>query len=127
MARYKALYRDEIRPSLKEKLGYKNIYQVPKVEKITINMGVGEAAHDYKLLETAIEELKFISGQTPRISRAKKSIANFNIREGQPIGCFVTLRNNRMLDFLDRMINMAIPRMKDFRGLPKKSFDGRGN
>lgn len=127
MARYKDLYKEEIVPTLMEKLEYDNVHEVPEIEKITVNMGVGEATEEYKLLENAAKELEIITGQKAQISRAKKDIANFNIRTGMPIGCYATLRDVRMYDFLDRLINIAIPRMKDFTGLSPDSFDGRGN
>ncbi len=120
-------YRDEIIPSMKKKFNYKNIMQVPKLEKIVLNIGVGEAIENSKFLDTAIEELMVIAGQRPTISRAKKSISNFKLRVGMPIGCFVTLRGWRMYEFLDRLINIAIPRVRDFRGLSDRSMDGRGN
>ena len=120
-------YHEEIVPSLKKKFNYKNIMQVPKLEKIVLNIGVGEAIENNKFLDTAIEELMVISGQRPTITRAKKSISNFKLREGMPIGCFVTLRGWKMYEFLDRLINIAIPRVRDFRGLSDRGMDGRGN
>ena len=125
--RLQALYRDEIRSQLQEDLGLSNIMQVPRFEKIVINMGVGEAIAQAKLLDGAVADLTTIAGQRPVITRAKKSIANFKIREGNPIGAKVTLRGNRMWEFLDRLINLAIPRIRDFRGLSPRSFDGNGN
>ena len=125
--RLQALYRDEIRSQLKEDLGLSNIMQVPRFEKIVVNMGVGEAIAQAKLLDGAVADLTTIAGQRPVITRAKKSIANFKIREGNPIGAKVTLRGNRMWEFLDRLINLAIPRIRDFRGLSPRSFDGNGN
>ncbi len=113
--------------SLMERLGYKNVMQVPKVAKITLNMGVGEAVADKRALEHAMNDMTLIAGQKPIVTRAKKSIAGFKIREGWPIGCKVTLRRERMYDFLDRLINIAIPRIRDFRGFSPKAFDGRGN
>ena len=125
--RLQALYRDEIRSQLQEDLGLSNIMQVPRFEKIVVNMGVGEAIAQAKLLDGALADLTTIAGQRPVITRAKKSIANFKIREGNPIGAKVTLRGNRMWEFLDRLINLAIPRIRDFRGLSPRSFDGNGN
>jgi len=120
-------YRDEIVPSLKKKFNYKNVMQVPKLEKIVLNIGVGEAIENNKFLDAAIEELMVIAGQRPTITRARKSISNFKLRQGMPIGCFVTLRGWRMYEFLERLINIAIPRVRDFRGLSDRSMDGRGN
>jgi len=125
--RLKAEYENEIRPRLKDELGVSSIMQVPKVEKITLNMGVGEAKTDAKQLEAAIEELTIIAGQRAQVRRARKSIAQFKIREGMPVGARVTLRGARMYEFLDRLISIALPRIRDFRGLSPKSFDGRGN
>tara|TARA_B100000927_G_C16419434_1_gene450730 strand:+ start:503 stop:1048 length:546 start_codon:yes stop_codon:yes gene_type:complete len=120
-------YQKEIVPNLKEKLGYKSVMEVPKLEKITINMGVGEASKDKKILENALNDLEAISGQKPVITKAKQAVSTFKIREQYPIGCKVTLRGNKMYDFFERLINLAIPREKDFRGLNQKSFDGMGN
>lgn len=120
-------YREDIVPALQKKFNYKNIMQVPRLEKIMLNIGVGEAIENSKFLDTALEELTFIAGQKPAITRAKKSISNFKLREGMPIGCFVTLRGWRMYEFLERLINVAIPRVRDFRGLSDRSMDGRGN
>lgn len=120
-------YREEIVPALLKKFNYKNVMQVPKLEKIVINMGVGEAIENSKLLDTAVEELMQIAGQRPVISKAKKSISNFKLRAGVPIGCFVTLRGWRMYEFLDRLLNIAVPRVRDFRGFSDRSMDGRGN
>ena len=120
-------YQKELVPSLKEKLGYKSVMEVPKLEKITINMGVGEASKDKKILENALNDLEAISGQKPVITKAKQAVSTFKIREQYPIGCKVTLRGNKMYDFFERLINLAIPREKDFRGLNQKSFDGKGN
>ena len=125
--RLQALYREEIRDQLKEQLGMDNIMQVPRFEKIVLNMGVGEAVAQAKLLDGAVADLTTIAGQRPVITRAKKSIANFKIREGNPIGAKVTLRGPRMWEFLDRLINLAIPRIRDFRGLSPRAFDGNGN
>ena len=119
--------RKEIVPNLKEKLGYKSVMEVPKLEKITINMGVGEASKDKKILENALNDLEAISGQKPVVTKAKQAVSTFKIREQYPIGCKVTLRGNKMYDFFERLINLAIPREKDFRGLNQKSFDGMGN
>ena len=120
-------YQKEIVPNLKEKLGYKSVMEVPKLEKITINMGVGEASKDKKILENALNDLEAISGQKPVVTKAKQAVSTFKIREQYPIGCIVTLRGNKMYDFFERLINLAIPREKDFRGLNQKSFDGMGN
>ena len=120
-------YQKEIVPNLKEKLGYKSVMEVPKLEKITINMGVGEASKDKKILENALNDLEAISGQKPIVTKAKQAVSTFKIREQYPIGCKVTLRGNKMYDFFERLINLAIPREKDFRGLNQKSFDGMGN
>lgn len=127
MARLKEKYLKEIRPDLRKRLSYKNINQVPKLQKIVINSGVGDAVADHKKLDSVINELMMISGQRPIIRRAKKSISNFKLRAGMPIGAIVTLRKDRMYEFLDRLVNIAIPRIRDFRGVPTKSFDGRGN
>lgn len=120
-------YRREIIPALRKKFGYKNVMQVPRLVKIVVNMGVGEACRDIKELDQAEAELTLITGQKPRMTRAKVSVSAFKVREGMPVGCFVTLRGARMYEFLDRLINVAIPRIRDFRGLPTRSFDGRGN
>jgi len=120
-------YRDEIVPGMQKKFKYKNIMQVPVLKKIVLNIGVGDAIENNKLLDMAMEELTIIAGQRPAISKAKKSISNFKLREGMPIGCFVTLRGWRMYEFLDRLINIAIPRVRDFRGLSDRAMDGRGN
>jgi len=125
--RLKQRYVAEIASSMTEKFGYKNALEVPRIEKITLNMGVGEASQDKKKVQTAAEEMALIAGQKPVITRAKKSIAQFKLREGMPIGCKVTLRRERMYEFLDRLITVAMPRIRDFRGLNPKSFDGRGN
>ena len=127
MARLRQHYSEVVAPALVQKFGYKNPMQVPKLDKIVINMGVGEAAADRKKLDGAVAELAKISGQKPTICKAKKSVANFKLREGMPIGCKVTLRRERMYEFLDRLVNIALPRVRDFRGVPPKSFDGRGN
>lgn len=127
MARLAEHYQNTVVPRLTEQFGYKSPMQVPRVTKITLNMGLGEAVGNKKILESAAEELALISGQKPLVTNARKSVANFKIREGWPIGCKVTLRRLRMYEFLDRLINIAIPRIRDFRGLSQKSFDGRGN
>jgi large subunit ribosomal protein L5 len=126
-ARLKEQYEKDVIPSMREKFGYKNVMAVPRLSKIVINMGVGEAHTDIKILDSAVEELGVIAGQKPVVTRAKKSIANFKIREGMPIGCMVTLRGQRMYEFLDRLVSIALPRVRDFRGVPPRSFDGRGN
>jgi large subunit ribosomal protein L5 len=127
MARLQALYKEKVIPALIERFEYKSVMQVPKLEKITINMGVGEAVADKKILQNAVSDLEKICGQKPIITYAKKSIAGFKIRDGMAIGCKVTLRRERMYEFLDRLITIAIPRIRDFRGLNGRSFDGRGN
>jgi len=127
MARLKEVYKKEIVLKLNEELGCKSIMEVPKITKITINMGVGEALADKKILENAVRDLEKITGQKPIITKARKSIAAFKVREGWPIGCKVTLRSDRMYEFLDRLITIAIPRIRDFRGISPKQFDGRGN
>jgi len=127
MGNLKELYEKEIHPKIKEELGIKNDMQVPRITKISLNMGVGEALGDRKLLDSAIADLETISGQKAVINNARKSIAAFKVRAGYPIGCKVTLRRSRMYEFLDRLITVAVPRIKDFRGLSLKSFDGRGN
>ena len=125
--RMRTAYDERIVQAMTEKFGYKNRLEVPKLEKITLNMGVGEASQDKKKVQTAAAEMELISGQKPVITKAKKSIAQFKLREGMPIGCKVTLRRERMYEFLDRLITVAMPRIRDFRGLNPKSFDGRGN
>lgn len=127
MSRLRKIYKEEVRLALQKQFAYKNIMQVPKLEKVVLNMGLGEAIQNIKILDTASEELTLIAGQKPVITRAKKSIASFKLRENMPIGCRVTLRQNRMYDFLDKLMNMALPRVRDFRGVSAKSFDGRGN
>jgi large subunit ribosomal protein L5 len=127
MARLKEHYQNNVAPALKEKFGYKSVMQVPRITKITINMGVGEAMADKKMIENAVGDLEKIAGQKAVITKARKSVAAFKVREGWPIGCKVTLRSERMYEFLDRLISIAIPRIRDFRGLSGKSFDGRGN
>ena len=127
MNRLKERYEKEVVPSLMNKFNYKSIMQVPKLEKIVINMGVGDAVQNPKALDSAVEELTLISGQKPVITRAKKSIAGFRLREGMPIGCKVTLRGQRMYDFFDKLVSVSLPRVRDFRGISKNAFDGRGN
>lgn len=127
MNRLKERYENEIVKSLMTKFNYSSVMQVPTMEKIVINIGVGDAVSNSKLLDEAVEELTLISGQKPVITRAKKSIAGFKLREGMPIGCKVTLRGERMYEFLDKLISISLPRVRDFRGVPKNSFDGRGN
>jgi len=127
MARLQEHYRDVVRPELQKQFGYANPMQIPKLEKVVLNMGVGEATQDSKKLQSALAELTLISGQKPAVCRARKSVANFKLREGMAIGCKVTLRKRRMYEFVDRLINIALPRVRDFRGVPAKSFDGRGN
>jgi len=125
--RLKKQYGDQIRQAMRERFGYQNPMQVPRLVKITLSMGVGDGSRDIKLLDAAEAELALIAGQKPKRTRATKSISQFKLREGMPIGCFVTLRGNQMYEFLDRLITVAIPRIRDFRGLPTRSFDGRGN
>ena len=125
--RLKKAYDERIAKAMTEKFGYKNALEIPRLEKITLNMGVGEASQDKKKVQTAAEEMQMIAGQKPVITKAKKSIAQFKLREGMPIGCKVTLRRDRMFEFLDRLVTIAMPRIRDFRGLNPKSFDGHGN
>ena len=127
MARLKDYYRDTVIPQLTAQFGYKSVMEVPRIQKITLNMGVGEAVADKKVMEHAVGDMQKIAGQKPVVTKAKKSIAGFKIREGYPVGCKVTLRNVRMYEFLDRLVSIAIPRIRDFRGISGKSFDGRGN
>ena len=127
MARLKQVYKDQVVAALTEEFAYKNVMEVPKITKITLNMGVGEAIADKKLLEHAVNDLQALSGQKVVVTKARKSVAGFKIRDGYPIGCKVTLRGERMWDFFDRLVDVAIPRIRDFRGLNPKSFDGRGN
>ena len=127
MTRLKETYQKEIVDGMTKKFGYKNVMQVPKIEKIVINMGVGEAKENSKVLDAAMNDLAIISGQKPVTTKAKNSVANFKIREGMPIGCKVTLRGERMYEFLDRLVNLALPRVRDFRGVNPNAFDGRGN
>jgi len=127
MTDLKKIYEEQIKPKLKEELGLTNVMEVPQITQITLNMGVGEALNDRKQLEAAVSDMQAIAGQKPIITNARRSIAGFKIREGYPIGCKVTLRRSRMYEFLDRLINIALPRQRDFRGLSPKAFDGRGN
>ena len=127
LTKMQQLYVDKVRAQMVEQFGYKNLMEVPKIEKIVLNMGVGEATQDKKKVDKAAEEMALIAGQKPVITKAKKSVATFKLREGMPIGCKVTLRRERMYEFLDRLITVALPRVRDFRGLNPKSFDGRGN
>lgn len=127
MTRLKETYLNEIVDGMTKKFGYKNVMEVPKLDKIVINMGVGEAKDNAKVLETAVKDLEIIAGQKAVLTRAKKSVANFKIREGMPIGCKVTLRGDKMYEFADRLINLALPRVRDFRGVNPNAFDGRGN
>ncbi len=127
MSRLRDVYKDEIMDAMVKKFGYKNIMEVPKLEKIVINMGVGEAKENAKVLESAVRDMETITGQKAVLTKAKKSVANFKIREGMPIGCKVTLRGEKMYEFFDRLVNLALPRVRDFRGVNPNSFDGRGN
>jgi large subunit ribosomal protein L5 len=127
MARLQEYYRDTVVKQLKEQFGYKNVMEIPRITKITLNMGVGEAVADRKVMEHAVEDMIKIAGQKPIVNKARKSVAGFKVREGWPVGCKVTLRRTQMYEFLDRLINIAIPRIRDFRGMSAKAFDGRGN
>lgn len=127
MSRLRETYQNEIVDAMMKKFGYKNVMQVPKLEKVVVNMGVGEAKENVKILDAAMHDLEIITGQKPVATKAKKSIANFKIREGMPIGCKVTLRGEKMYEFVDRLINLALPRVRDFRGVNPNAFDGRGN
>jgi large subunit ribosomal protein L5 len=127
VSRLKQIYREEVVKQLQEQFGYKSVMEVPRITKITLNMGVGEALTDKKVLENAVADMEAISGQKAVVTKARKSVAGFKVREGWPIGCKVTLRSDRMYDFLDRLISISIPRIRDFRGLNPKSFDGQGN
>ena len=127
MARLAELYRDKVAPALMEQFGYKSVMEVPRITKITLNMGVGEAVADKKVMDHAVADLTKIAGQKPVVTVSRKAIAGFKIREGQPIGCMVTLRGDRMYEFLDRFVTVALPRVRDFRGISGRSFDGRGN
>ena len=127
MSRLKELYKDEIAPTMVKKFGYKNVMEIPKLDKIVINMGVGEAKENAKLLEAAVKDMETITGQKAVLTKAKNSVANFKIREGMAIGCKTTLRGEKMYEFLDRLVNLALPRVRDFRGVNPNAFDGRGN
>ena len=127
MSRLKEMYGTEIKDAMMKKFGYKNVMQIPKLEKIVINMGVGEARENAKVLDAAVKDLETITGQKGVVTRAKKSVANFKLREGMPIGCKVTLRGEKMYEFTDRLVNLALPRVRDFRGVNPDAFDGRGN
>jgi len=127
VSRYKEMYKNEIVEAMTKKFGYKNVMEVPKLDKVVINMGVGEAKDNAKVLESAVADMEKIAGQKAVVTRAKNSVANFKIREGMPIGCKVTLRGERMYEFVDRLINLALPRVRDFRGVNPNAFDGRGN
>jgi large subunit ribosomal protein L5 len=127
MARLQQVYREQIVPELQKSLGFKNVMEVPKITKITVNMGVGEAVADKKIMDNAVGDLTKITGQKPLVTRARKSIASFKVRDNLPIGCKVTLRGAHMYEFLDRLVNIAMPRIRDFRGVSARSFDGRGN
>ena len=127
MAKLKDMYQEKVVPALMKRFGYQNRMEVPKLEKIIINMGLGEAIQNIKILDSAVQELSQITGQKPVITKAKKSIAQFKLRTGMPIGCMVTLRKERMYEFFNRLVNVALPRVRDFKGLSGKSFDGRGN
>ena len=127
MARLKELYNSEIKDAMMKKFGYKNVMEIPKLEKIVINMGVGEAKENAKVLDTAVKDMETITGQKAVLTKAKKSVANFKIREGMAIGCKTTLRGEKMYEFLDRLVNLALPRVRDFRGVNPNAFDGRGN
>ena len=125
--RLKTRYNEEVRPALQTEFKHRNVMEVPRVTKVVVNMGVGEAAHDSKMIEGAIRDLAAITGQRPQVTKARKSIAQFKLREGMPIGAYATLRGDRMWEFLDRLVSMALPRIRDFRGLSPKQFDGNGN
>ena len=127
MSQLQSLYYEQVAPQLKEKFNYQNVHQIPKLKKIVLNMGLGEAIQNIKIIDSAVEELTMIAGQRPVITRARKSIAAFKLREGMPIGCMVTLRRERMFDFFNKLVNVALPRVRDFRGISPKAFDGAGN
>ena len=127
MARLQEHYKEKVVPELVQKFGYKSVMEVPRISKVTLNMGVGKSTQDKKILDNAVADLTKITGQKPVVTKAKKSIANFKVRAGFPIGCMVTLRGQRMYEFLDRLVSIAIPRIRDFRGVSNRSFDGRGN
>lgn len=126
-SRMNEMYKNEVFPALKEKFGYKNSMMVPKLSKITLNMGLGDCKDNPKLLEVAVKEMSAIAGQAPVVTKARKSIANFKVRDGMPVGCMVTLRGDKMYEFADKLFNIALPRVRDFKGVSKNSFDGRGN
>ena len=126
-ARLKETYKNDVFPALKEKFQYENVMEVPKLEKVTLNMGLGEAKDNAKIMESAVEEIALITGQRPIVTKARKSIANFKVRQGMPVGAKVTLRGDNMYEFIDKLINIALPRVRDFKGVSKNSFDGRGN
>jgi large subunit ribosomal protein L5 len=127
MSQLKTFYVDQVVPKLKEKFNFSNFHQIPKIDKVVLNMGLGDAIQNIKILDTAVEEMMTIAGQRPVVTRAKKSIAAFKLRAGMPIGCMVTLRRDRMFDFLEKLVNVALPRVRDFRGVSPKAFDGAGN
>jgi large subunit ribosomal protein L5 len=127
MSQLQSQYKERVAPQLKEKFQYENVNQIPKLEKIVLNMGLGEAIQNIKIIDSAVEELMLIAGQRPVVTRARKSIAAFKLRTGMPIGCMVTLRRDRMYDFFDKLVNVALPRVRDFRGISPKAFDGAGN
>ena len=127
MSQLQSFYNEQVIPKLKEKFGFTNVHQIPRLKKVVLNMGLGEAIQNIKILDSAVEELANISGQKPVITRARKSIAAFKLREGMPIGCMVTLRRKRMYDFVNKLVNIALPRVRDFRGISPKAFDGAGN
>jgi large subunit ribosomal protein L5 len=127
MSQLQSLYNEQVAPQLKEKFNYQNVHQIPKLKKIVLNMGLGEAIQNIKIIDSAVEELTMIAGQRPVVTRARKSIAAFKLREGMPIGCMVTLRRGRMFDFFNKLVNVALPRVRDFRGISPKAFDGAGN
>ena len=126
-SRLKETYKNDVFPALKEQFKYENVMEVPKLEKVTLNMGLGEAKENAKVLESAVEEISLITGQRPVVTKARKSIANFKVRQGMPVGAKVTLRGDNMYEFIDKLINIALPRVRDFKGVSKNSFDGRGN
>jgi len=127
MARLQQLYRDTVMPKLRDQFDYANVMQIPRLSKVTVNMGLGEAVGDKKVLDKAVSDMATITGQKPVVTKARKSVASFKIRDGYPIGCKVTLRRERMYEFIDRLVTIALPRVRDFRGIPRKSFDGSGN
>ncbi|MFZ5564726.1 MAG: 50S ribosomal protein L5 [Thermodesulfobacteriota bacterium] len=127
MSAFKEFYKTDVVPKLKESFGYKNVMQIPRIEKVVLNMGLGEATSNIKIIDSAVEELRLISGQQPVVRRAKKSIAAFKVRQGMPVGCTVTLRKERMYDFLSKLVNIALPRVRDFKGVSAHGFDGQGN